>query len=55
MEFLLSSGEKAESKFLMVNLAVPKFDVASDMELKKDLMNLVLRISLTRKLLIFLL
>ncbi len=40
MEFLLSSGEKAESKFLMVNLAVPKFDVASDMELKKDLMNL---------------
>ena len=38
--FFSAAVRKPKVKFLMVNLAVPKFDVASDMELKKDLMNL---------------
>ena len=37
MDFLLSGGESAESKYLIVNLSVPKFDIASDMDLTESL------------------
>ena len=37
MDFLLSGGENAESKYLIVNLSVPKFDIASDMDLTESL------------------
>ena len=37
MDFLLSGGESAESKYLIVNLSVPKFDIASDMDLTASL------------------
>ena len=37
MDFLLSGGESAESKYLIVNLALPKFDIASDLELADSL------------------
>lgn len=37
MNFLLSGGESAESKYLIVNLSVPKFDIASDLDLTESL------------------
>ena len=37
MDFLLSGGESVESKYLIVNLALPKFDIASDLELADSL------------------
>lgn len=37
LDFLLSGGESAENKYLVVNLSVPKFDIASDMELSPAL------------------
>lgn len=37
MDFLLSDGESAESKYLIVNLALPKFDTASDLDLADSL------------------
>ena len=37
MDFLLSGGESAESKYLIVNLALPKFDTASDLDLADSL------------------
>lgn len=37
MDFLISNGDSAESKYLVVNLSVPKFDIASDMELSPAL------------------
>lgn len=37
MDFLLSGGESAESKYLIVNLALPKFDAASDLDLADSL------------------
>ena len=37
MEFLLADEEWTDSKFLTVNLAVPKFDVASDVSLTEGL------------------
>ena len=37
LDFLLSGGESAESKYLIVNLAVPKFDIASDLDLTESL------------------
>ena len=37
MDFLLSGGESAESKYLIVNLSVPKFDIASDLDLTESL------------------
>mgnify|MGYP002237280809 FL=1 len=37
MDFLLSGGESAESKYLIVNLALPKFDIASDLDLADSL------------------
>lgn len=44
MEFLISGGESgAESKFLIVNLAVPKFDVSSQLELSESLTALGVR------------
>ena len=39
LAFLLSGGESAESKYLIVNLSVPKFDVASDLDLTPRLKN----------------
>ncbi len=44
MDFLLSGGQEgAEDKFLIVNLAVPKFDVASDLEFSDSLAALGIR------------
>ena len=40
MDFLLSGGESAESKYLIVNLALPKFDIASDLDLADSLKSL---------------
>lgn len=40
MDFLLSGGESAESKYLIVNLALPKFDTASDLDLADSLKSL---------------
>lgn len=37
LDFLLSGGESAENKYLVVNLSVPKFDISSDMELSPAL------------------
>ena len=37
MDFLLSGGESVESKYLIVNLALPKFDTASDLDLADSL------------------
>ena len=37
MDFLLSGSESAESKYLIVNLSVPKFDIASDLDLTESL------------------
>ena len=37
LDFLLSGGESAESKYLIVNLSVPKFDIASDLNLTDSL------------------
>ncbi len=37
LDFLLSGGESAESKYLIVNLSVPKFDIASDLDLTESL------------------
>ena len=37
MDFLLSGGESTENKYLIVNLSVPKFDVASDLDLTESL------------------
>lgn len=37
LDFLLSGGESAESKYLIVNLSVPKFDIASDLDLTDSL------------------
>ena len=37
MDFLISGGESAESKYLIVNLSVPKFDIASDLDLTESL------------------
>lgn len=37
MDFLLSGGESAESKYLIVNLSVPKFDIVSDLDLTASL------------------
>lgn len=37
MNFLLGGGEWENSKFLIVNLSVPKFDVSSDLNLNKSL------------------
>lgn len=37
LNFLLSGGESAESKYLIVNLSVPKFDIASDLDLTDSL------------------
>jgi serine protease inhibitor len=36
-EFILADGDWAENKFLVVNLALPKFDVVSDTDLIPDL------------------
>ncbi|MCM1148688.1 MAG: serpin family protein [Butyricicoccus sp.] len=44
MEFLVSDGERgAESEFLIVNLAVPKFDIAAQLELSESLTALGVR------------
>ena len=40
MDFLISGGESAESKYLIVNLALPKFDIASDLDLADSLKSL---------------
>lgn len=40
MEFLLSDGDWSNSKFLTINLAVPKFDVQSQIDLTDGLQNL---------------
>ena len=40
MDFLLSGGESAESKYLIVNLALPKFDAESDLDLADSLKSL---------------
>lgn len=40
LDFLLSGGDSAESKYLIVNLSVPKFDVASDLDLTASLRDL---------------
>ncbi len=40
LDFLLSGGDSAESKYLIVNLSVPKFDVASDLDLAASLRDL---------------
>ena len=40
MDFLLSGGESAKSKYLIVNLALPKFDIASDLDLADSLKSL---------------
>mgnify|MGYP001028351043 FL=1 len=37
LDLLLSGGESAESKYLIVNLSVPKFDIASDLDLTESL------------------
>ena len=37
LDFLLSGGESAESKYLVVNLAVPKFDISSNLKLADSL------------------
>ena len=37
MDSLLSGGKSAESKYLIVNLSVPKFDIASDIDLTASL------------------
>ncbi len=37
MDFLLSGGESAENKYLIVNLSVPKFDIASELDLTASL------------------
>ena len=37
MDFLLGSGDWENSKFLIVNLALPKFDVSSDLDLNESL------------------
>lgn len=37
LDFLLSGGEGAENGFFIVNLAVPKFDVSSNLELSDSL------------------
>ncbi len=37
LDFLLSGGESAENKHIIVNLSVPKFDISSDMELSPAL------------------
>ena len=37
MNFLLGSGDWENSKFLIVNLALPKFDVSSDLDLNASL------------------
>ena len=37
LNFLLSGGESAENKYLIVNLSVPKFDIASDLDLTESL------------------
>lgn len=40
MDFLFARDEEKNSKYLIVNMAVPKFDVSSDLELSKGLRNL---------------
>ena len=40
LDFLLSGGDSAENKYLIVNLSVPKFDVASDLDLAASLRDL---------------
>ena len=40
LDFLLSGGESTESKYLIVNLSVPKFDIASDLDLTASLKNM---------------
>lgn len=40
LDFITSDGESAESKRLIVNLSIPKFDVSSQMELKGGMMQL---------------
>ena len=37
MNFLLGSGDWENSKFLIVNLVLPKFDVASNLDLNASL------------------
>mgnify|MGYP004626904793 CR=1 FL=1 len=37
IDFLLSGGKSADNKYLIVNLSVPKFDVASDSDLSANL------------------
>ena len=37
LDLLLSGGESAQSKYLIVNLSVPKFDIASDLDLAPSL------------------
>lgn len=40
LDLLLGSGESVESKYLIVNLSVPKFDIASELDLTASLNNL---------------
>ena len=40
LDLLLGSGESVESKYLIVNLSVPKFDIASELDLTASLKNL---------------
>ena len=40
LDLLLGSGESVESKYLIVNLSVPKFDIASKLDLTASLKNL---------------
>ena len=40
LDFLLSGGESAESKYLIVNLSIPQFDIASDLDLTASLKNM---------------
>lgn len=43
LDFLLDGGQEAESRYLTVNLSVPKFDIVSDMELSAGLRTLGIR------------
>ena len=40
VDFVLSRGEKAEAHYAHVNLSIPKFDISSDIDLKKQLSKL---------------
>lgn len=40
LDLLLGSGKSVESKYLIVNLSVPKFDIASELDLTASLKNL---------------